>query len=364
LVPGYPSGFVNGVDTTDVPVPLSLSTTLSCPLVPKIGLTKMAGVMSTSPYQPVTYTYIITNTGNETLSNVTLTDDNGANNPTLFQGQGALPTSYTYHGADIVIGTVPSLAPGGFVTFTEQLYPAITLCGTIKNVLTPAGTLIFQHLSASDAHFPGDFKITYLQSFALNDNTYGTNSSSGWGHNGHKFQDLVGSDQAEFRVTNDSGKIVFDGEIDYIDKATSKTFPGGMTVSYPSGWGSLGDTGGDGKVIDTADNSKLLFATTTLTTDLNQSPAYYGFTTNSPAASDANWDPIDGYTVVLSGSLFGMGTLGSVTIPEVHNSPSKTAEIKNPVYCPNPSTNTATVTATTPDGKTITATATSTVTLK
>src|SRR5262249_17128391 len=70
----------------------------------------------------------------------------------------------------------------------------------------------------------------------------------------------------------------------------------------------------------------ILSYTTTITTSLNQSPAFYGFTTNSPATNSpqaASWDYVDGYSVIVSKAAFGLNGFGGVTIPLVHNSPAK-----------------------------------------
>ena len=97
--------------------------------------------------------------------------------------------------------------------------------------------------------------------------------------------------------------------------------------------------------------NNILAIDTTITDDLNQSSAYYGFTTNSPSPSsplDANWNNVDGYTVVVSSAAFGSNGFGSVNIPYVHDSPSKlSSTIKfTPVPQPSTVTNTVTVTAT------------------
>jgi hypothetical protein len=301
-------------------------------------------------------------------------------------GSNAPSNGYVYHAADVTIGTIASLAPGAYKTFTKQLYPAITMCDCIStsgsghsspggpggkpggpggpgnnqcsNPTTPIGTLLTQRLSN------GNLGITYLQSLAIVDNTYGTNASSGWGSHGHTFNDLLGSDGAVFDVTG-NGSTVWEAEIDYVSqaKSTSITFPGGGSASYPSGYGTLG-YGGDGKFISGLQDD-LVFTSTTITTDLNQSPAYYGYTTSSPSPSDPNWNPVDGYYVELA----NIPSTFSVTIPYVHNSPSKIqGTIKFfPKYCPNPSQNTATVTAYSGPNNTgtkLTGSATSTVTMQ
>src|SRR5262249_30978658 len=70
-------------------------------------------------------------------------------------------------------------------------------------------------------------------------NSYGTNAV-GWGTKGHKFNDLVGSDHAGFKVTQ-NGVTKLDFNIDYISQTT-------VSATNPSGYASLGPFGGDGKV--------------------------------------------------------------------------------------------------------------------
>src|SRR5262249_27634789 len=156
-----------------------------------------------------------------------------------------------------------------------------------------------------------------LQSQALNDNRYGSGATAatGWS-GGHKFSDLTGSDEANFRFTNGSGTVVLDFKVDSISQATKVTFPVSThvptgTINYPAGYGTLA-LGGDGGLI-TGNSANLLFASTSITTDLNQSPAFYGFTTNSPPETaplsnvsiPAGWDYTNAYTVIVSGAAFG-----------------------------------------------------------
>ena len=71
------------------------------------------------------------------------------------------------------------------------------------------------------------------------------NAATGWGSKGHKFSDLTGSDEATFQFTDKTGKVVLSFQEDYISQATSATFGDGVTIHYPSGYGTLG-LGGDG----------------------------------------------------------------------------------------------------------------------
>ena len=42
-----------------------------------------------------------------------------------------------------------------------------------------------------------------------------------------------------------------------------------------------------------------------------------------PEADFPTWEYVDGYEVVVSGAAFGASGFGSVSVPSVHNSPSK-----------------------------------------
>jgi hypothetical protein len=125
-------------------------------------------------------------------------------------------------------------------------------------------------------------------------------------------------------------KTVLSFQEDYISQATSARFGDGVTVTYPAGYGTLGPLGGDGKMI-TGSASNILSCRTTLSDSLNQAPAFYGFTVNSPpetsplsnVSTPAGWNYTDGYYVRVSANAFGAAGFGGVTIPAVHNSPSK-----------------------------------------
>lgn len=316
----------------EVPVPNS---------TPKIALSKTANICKACAFQPVTYTYKVTNTGDETLYNISVTDDN------------ATPG---YTGDDFVVGTIANLAPGASKTFNETVYPAVTECGTVNwkpNV--PIGRLIVQNVG-------GNIEVTYRQSVGIVSNTYGTSAITP----GQQFSNLVNNNAAQFTFTNGNGAVVWNGVVDYISATKSATFGNGA-VTYPAGYGTLGVSGGSGKLLQ-GKASDLLFASTTLTTDLNQSSAFYGFTKNSPSplANYPSWDVVDGYTLLIDSSIFGKIGFGGVSIPAVQNSAQQICGASSkvtPVPCSGPDTNTATVTASTApyDGGTVTATATATV---
>jgi hypothetical protein len=195
----------------------------------------------------------------------------------------------------------------------------IVECVSNSNPSANAGLLITQVLPT------GDIKVTYRQSRNLDDNVYGIPSNAdGWtAGQGHKFSDLTGSDQCEFRFTDSTGKVVLDFFSDYISQTTSNAL-------HPSGYASLGPNGGDGKMV-TGASSNVMFYTSTLADNLNSGlnggfPSPYTVNSPSPESSFPNWDYVDGYTVIVS------------------NSPAKTGNNQvNPLPCGGCITNIASV---------------------
>jgi hypothetical protein len=216
----------------------------------------------------------------------------------------------------LILTVVTGLA--GFLTTTTSAdtMNVVTIVGPAGKTPQMAGTL-------STAVQPnGDVLVTLTQ--YVNDNTYGTSASPGWGKGGHKFNDLIGSDQAEFRFTDGKGNVVLDFDADYVSHVSSLHLPSGTTVNYPSGYGTAG-LAGDGKLI-TGNAAFIESIDTSITDNLNQSPVYYGFIINSPAAGSplfGGWNPVNRYTVAVSGAAFGSNGFGGVTVPEVHDSPAK-----------------------------------------
>ncbi len=276
---------------------------------PGLRLVKSATPNPVAAGQPVTYSYEVTNTGAVTLTDVTITDDHGTPADTS---------------DDFVAGTAATLAPGEVRTFTVTLFPTVTMCMTIDGTTEEVGTLEIETLPG------GDVKVRYLQSRNVVDNTYGVNSVGYPKH--HNFGDLLGSDKAQFRFRDGAGSVVLEFIADYISSSSA----------YPSGYGTLGVAGGDGKMV-VGSSANVVSVETSITESLNQSPAFYGFTTDSPAEPNAAWDYVDSYTVVVKGSLFTANGFGGVEIPGVHNSPSKKGfNLFTPEPCDSEVTNVAT----------------------
>ena len=80
------------------------------PVPPSFTLSKTASPKIVVPYQPVTYTYVVTNTGGTTLTNIVVTDDNAT--PALA-------------GDDFTVCTIASLAPGASQTCTATVIPVV-----------------------------------------------------------------------------------------------------------------------------------------------------------------------------------------------------------------------------------------------
>ena len=122
---------VTGYDPTNAPVTAAADATVTGPLgAPAITLDKSANpTIYTLPGNLITYTFTVTNTGNVTLSNVTVSD-------ALF--------SWTF-------GPV-TLAPGASQTFTEThtITTADISNETITNTATATGYYMSQTVEASD----------------------------------------------------------------------------------------------------------------------------------------------------------------------------------------------------------------------
>ena len=295
---------------------------------PGFSLVKTANKTTAAFGESVTYTYVVSNGGTTALTNVVLKDDNGTpSDPT----DDFSPVKVS--GDTVNVGT---LDPGENWTYTATVTPPIQLSANNVNGYTgPAGMLTSQKLAN------GDYRITYLQSTNVNDNVYGTSATGVWPGGNHTFSHLTGSDKAGFELKNASGTTVMKFYIDYISAATTQETTGEY-ASY-SGYRSLGATGGDGS-ISIGSSASLYNFDSTLEVNLNRA----GYTTaivNSPV-NDPNWNVVNGYSFTVKAAAFGTSTLGSVSIFDQHNSPSKLGVNS---FVPTPSggavTNIAVVTA-------------------
>ncbi|MGQ0553196.1 MAG: SdrD B-like domain-containing protein [Planctomycetota bacterium] len=276
------------------------------PSAPGLSLFKSAFPLTVAPYEPVTYFYTVTNTGNVTLTDVVVTDDNGTPD----------------HAADdFVVGTVATLAPGASVLLTAEIYPVVCTGAVVEGNSVEAGAVI-----VVVPQLNGDIRVTYLQDFGINDNTYGS-GQIGWPGNNHTFNHLVGSDKLEFQFRDGNDNVVLDFYLDYLSASTS----------FPSGYGSRGPTGGDGFMVS-GSLSHIVSWTTSLAENLNHPlnvPKKSTLIVNSPTSlvsgnvvvdpvkAPGGWNHINSYTVVVKAAAFGSAGFGSVSVPDQHNSPNK-----------------------------------------
>ncbi|HRK26831.1 MAG TPA: Calx-beta domain-containing protein, partial [Chitinophagales bacterium] len=156
------------------------------------------------------------------------------------------------------------------------------------------------------------------------DNTYGTNKI-GW-PGSHTFSNLTGSDYLQIALLDNTNTKRLEFKMDYMSSSSSA----------PSGFRSLGVTGGDGNMIF-GSTSNVLNVVTSLDANFNQFG--YVLTTNSPA-TNSNYDPNPTYPnwifdvwyeVTVNLSVFGPSGFGKPNITGVHASPSKTGNNSEPV---------------------------------
>lgn len=177
----------------------------------------------------------------------------------------------------------------------------------------------------------GDLLLYFEQSTGVNDNSYGTNVV-GWGAKSHTFNNLVGSDKAQFVFYNGLGAKVLDIIVDYIS----------VKAGTPSGYGTLGVSGGEGNV-QFGSAAHVLEVKTSLDYNLNNLGLCVGGNCNAggvnlllnspPTVNSTSYNvtnpahsgwifPIT-YTVRIAAAAFGPSGFGKVELPAIHNSPPK-----------------------------------------
>ena len=162
---------------------------------------------------------------------------------------------------------------------------------------------------------------TYIIRATLNkdyvDNTYGT-TASGWGLKGHKFTDMLSSEFLQMTLNDNNGFKRMEFKIDYLSASTS----------VPSGFKTLGVTGGDGSMI-VGNLNDIVSVKTSLDENLNtngywlpvHSPATNAYYNQNPQYPYWNYDVW--YEVTVKANAFGAAGIGNPTIKTLNASPSK-----------------------------------------
>ena len=219
--------------------------------------------------------------------------------------------------------------------------------GTSTTVVTESRTDCFYDKAEGSAEIPGatieqiievidgvemiHMRITFDPRFV--DTTYG-DGSVGWGKRGHRFRDLTGSDHTELQLYDTNGELTMHFKIDFISD----------NPDSPCGYGTLGVTGGDGKVlVGSADD--VIAVSTSLDRNLNNCGESYCMTEHSPPTDDnfsvnpdfPEWDYRMVYEIWVRADAFGDAGFSHANISYVHASPAKqdndTIEVE-PRPCP------------------------------
>jgi hypothetical protein len=228
---------------------------------------------------------------------------------------------------DCAGGTPVIAQPQQVITQTTRCFYSVTVTTTS----TPSAT-IEQITEVLDGKQVVHLRITFDPGFV--DNTYGANAV-GWDANGgkmpkpmpmpmpgkgHTFKDLVGSDHVEVQLFDAAGQLALHFKVDYISADATR----------PCGYGTLGVTGGEGKML-VGSAASILAVATSLDRDLNG--CGYCYTVDSPAtdgkytpnAATPRWDYRVVYEVWIDATAYGPAGPGDTLVENVHASPSKAA---------------------------------------
>jgi hypothetical protein len=240
----YQAEFYNGIDDTPPPVVANCAAVTA---VEGVAITPVAMTASGGTGGP--YTFV----ANGLPDGLTMSTDGTISGTATVSG--TFYYSVTVTDKDGHTGTVncsllvsPPPPPLICTDITAANYGGALPCVYLPPC--PAGSFTYTYSSS------GDLQIKYDQFPAPNDNSYGVNSV-GWGTKGHKFSDLTGSDHAGFQLVDPGGVVRLSFNVDYIS----------ASASAPSGYASLGVTGGDGgMLVGTATG---ITATSSLAMNLN-----------------------------------------------------------------------------------------------
>lgn len=222
--------------------------------------------------------------------------------------------------------TAVAVTVDGRVTAGDGYTIMKDLSFTVENVSgTQTGATLWLHQD-------GDLFVAFALPKSLVDNSYGS-TAIGWGGN-HKFQQLVGSDDARFVFKDTGGATLFDVTMDYLHGLGNKQ----EDPPY------VGGKPGKQFEVTTGHPDDVLFAATSLAYNWDTlggtNPGFFGKDSNSPAADPDYGNPtVPGWlyevmyefqidSEVFLGSTIDLASEASVTIPLVHASPNKIGKNK------------------------------------
>jgi uncharacterized repeat protein (TIGR01451 family) len=279
----------------------------------------------------VTWTYLITNSGNVALTNVALVDDKvgtitcPATTLAVGASMTCTKTGVAISGQYTNIGTVtgkPPVGPNVTASDPDNYFGTVPPPPGVCYVGSAAPQIGANQQWVVNANGTITLRTTLSRNFV--DNTYGT-GQVGWPGNNHTFNHLVGSDKVQLALYDTAGVKKLEFKLDYITASSGA----------PGGYASLGVTGGDGGML-VGSAASIVSADSSLAANFRNG---YVLTTNSPAtnasyavnASYPNWIYDVWYEVTFRADAFGSAGFGYPRITDMHASPSKTGNNTEPV---------------------------------
>jgi VCBS repeat-containing protein len=170
----------------------------------------------------------------------------------------------------------------------------------------------------------GDIKARATVGRNYTDNTYGVNKV-GWGNKKRDFKAVYLSDYGQLAFYDASGSKKIDFKIDLLSARTGT----------PSGYATLGVSGGDGAMVSGSASNIV-----SLDTSMNQNMNAFGYVTTSSSHPLKSYSPSTNtsytpnatyplwiwdvwYEATIKGSTFGASGFGTVTLRGLHASPPK-----------------------------------------
>jgi len=236
-------------------------------------------------------------------------------------------------------GTMEAVTVDGVLTPGDGYSTTIDLSFEVEGVTeVQTGAKLHMHQAAGSLFFGLALPKTLV------DNSYGT-TAIGWGASApsgkdHKFQELVGSDKAQFifRDANDADAVVMDLTLDYLS-ADGKDVPPPYVADK---------TAKDFKVVPGTSIDDILNLSTSLKHNWDifglSDPGFFGKDVASPAADPDYGNPeVSGWVYdvmyefeIDAGALAGVNLYGGDFIEIIHASPNKIGGNKVRYFEPGP----------------------------